>query len=273
MLANACKLLNQYCEQQHMKVITGCWITTHLIEIYCNVGNPLSAFKSYSRIQSVIGNTCKLLNQYCEQQHMKVITGCWIATHLIEIYCNVGNPLSAFKSYSRIQSVIGNTCKPINQYCEQQQMKVITGCWIATHLIEIYCNVGNPLSAFKSYSRIQSVIGNTCKLLNQYCEQQQMKVITGCWIATHLIEIYCNVGNPLSAFKSYSRIQSVIGNTCKLLNQYCEQQQMKVITGCWIATHLIEIYCNVGNPQLFLLMHRSGVFCVFFLGGKYLVWG
>ena len=25
----------------------------------------------------------------------------------------------------------------------------------------------------------------------------------------------------------------------------------KLITGCWIATHPIEIYCNVGNPQLF----------------------
>ena len=25
----------------------------------------------------------------------------------------------------------------------------------------------------------------------------------------------------------------------------------KLIAGCWIATHPIEIYCNVGNPQLF----------------------
>ena len=26
--------------------------------------------------------------------------------------------------------------------------------------------------------------------------------------------------------------------------------RFKLITGCWIATYLIEIYCNVGNPQL-----------------------
>ena len=25
---------------------------------------------------------------------------------------------------------------------------------------------------------------------------------------------------------------------------------MKVITVCWITTHVKEIYCNVGNPQL-----------------------
>ena len=26
---------------------------------------------------------------------------------------------------------------------------------------------------------------------------------------------------------------------------------MKVITVCWITTHVKEIYCNEGNPQLF----------------------
>ena len=31
-----------------------------------------------------------------------------------------------------------------------------------------------------------------------------------------------------------------------------------MITGCWIGTHLVEIYCNVGNLQLFLLMDKSG---------------
>ena len=57
--------------------------------------------------------------------------------------------------------------------------------------------------------------------------------------------------------KWFVSIQNVFGNT-----KYCEQQHMKVITGSSIVTNLIEIYCNVGNPQLFLLMHRSGgCFC------------
>ena len=64
----------------------------------------------------------------------------------------------------------------------------------------------------------------------------------------------------VSLFKWFSSIQNVFANTCKAFNQYCEQQHMKVITGCLIVTHLIEIYCNVGNIQLFLLMLRSGVF-------------
>ena len=41
----------------------------------------------------------------------------------------------------------------------------------------------------------------------------------------------------------------------------------KFITECWTATHLVEIYCNVGNPQLFPVMHRRGVCLV---GGGYL---
>ena len=44
----------------------------------------------------------------------------------------------------------------------------------------------------------------------------------------------------------------------------------KLITGCWIATHLVEIYCNVGNPQLFT-PHAQKL--RFLLGGKYLAWG
>ena len=45
---------------------------------------------------------------------------------------------------------------------------------------------------------------------------------------------------------------------------------MKSHPRCWMATHLVEIYCNVGNPQLFLLVHRSGGFL---LEGKHLAWG
>ena len=45
----------------------------------------------------------------------------------------------------------------------------------------------------------------------------------------------------------------------------------KLITGCWIVTHPIEIYCNVGNPQLFYTS-CTGVEA-FLLGGEYLAWG
>ena len=65
-------------------------------------------------------------------------------------------------------------------------------------------------------------------------------------------------------------MKNVFGNTCDLLNQYCEQQYMKVITGCRIATDLIEIYCNEDNPQFYHFMHRSAGYL---LVGKYLAWG
>ena len=59
-------------------------------------------------------------------------------------------------------------------------------------------------------------------------------------------------------FLSGLRLQTTFTKICfalNVLNMWMSSYQL--ITWCWIATYLVEIYCNVGNTQRFPLMHRS----------------